>query len=284
MRPHDLKTGFHRLCTTHLGADLGPRVAALARPGFHLDPVGDPADSSGRFRFGGPALLEPGTPWPVADGLPMPLLAVVDTTALTPWLDLPLPPGAGLLNVFYNGWEDGVADDVRAGRQVHFEAPTDWRVVPADPAAAVETPPPPGGVLLPARPVRAAPMLALPDTSRTFGRPVEHGPGDTELWEAFKRVQEHIPDLADGGCGLPPFANIPADLDEDSDESGHRAFGWPWPMQGCPVPDTGRVHLLQLDTDPAWTWADCGMVTFDIPAEALRAGDFSQVDCELESC
>ncbi|MBX9388021.1 DUF1963 domain-containing protein [Streptomonospora nanhaiensis] len=284
MRPHDLKTSFHRLCVTHLGADTGPRVAALARTGFHLDPVGDPADATGRFRFGGRALLDPGTPWPESEGRPMPLLAVVDTDALAPWLDLELPPGSGLLNVFYIGAEDDVADDIRAGEQARFESPVDWRVVPADSATAADTAPPAGGVVLPERPVRAAPMLALPDTSRVFGPPVADGPGDAEVWDAFERVWERLPDLADGDRALPPFANLPADLDEDTDESGHRAFGWPWPMQGGPMPDTGRIHLLQLDTDPAWTWADCGMVTFDIPAPALRAGDFTQVDCYLASC
>ncbi|MFW5415507.1 DUF1963 domain-containing protein [Nocardiopsis sp. CNT-189] len=73
-------------------------------------------------------------------------------------------------------------------------------------------------------------------------------------------------------------------MGEWRDESGHRAFGRPWAMQGGPAPDPDRVHLLQLDSDDGWSWADCGTVSSDIPAEALRAGDFTQVDCYTASC
>jgi hypothetical protein len=279
MLPDDITTELTRLCTAHLGAETGPRVAALARNGFTLSPVDDGAGASGRFRFGGPALLEPGTPWPEFEGTPLTLLAVVDTDALRPWLDAPLPAGAGLLNVFYLGYESALADDVAASRQAHFEAPMDWRVVPADPATAVEAAPPAAGVVLPARPVRADPVVALPDSTGSHLAPARHEENTAEVWEAFERLLDRLPDGTGEDGALAGIRNLP-----ESGDDGHRAFGWPWAMQGMPVPVETRVHLLQLDTDPAWTWADCGMVTFEIPADALRAGDFSQVDCTMESC
>lgn len=288
MRPEELKAKIEQLCTDHLGADTGPRVAALVRGGFTLTPVGDGESPSGRFRFGGPALLEPGTPWPTADGDPMYLLAVVDTDALAPWLDAPLPPGSGLLNVFYIGHEDrdDVEHDVETSRQVQLEAPLDWRVVPADPAAAVETAPPAEGVLLPSRPVRADPVLCLPDATRVFNPPSPEEVNDAQTWAALGRFQEYLVRTLDEGGEDDPLwklQNLPQELMADN-TNGHRAFGWPWAMQGGPTPAESRVHLLQLDTDSGWTWGDCGMISLDIPADALKAGDFSQADCYMACC
>jgi hypothetical protein len=102
--------------------------------------------------------------------------------------------------------------------------------------------------------------------------------------DAFAALRERLPELLGGDEDFLRIRNLPAVMDVDEGSGEHRAFGWPWVMQGEPIPDTGRVHLIQLDTDESWAWADCGMVTVDIPAEALRAGDFGRVSCTMESC
>lgn len=61
----------------------------------------------------------------------------------------------------------------------------------------------------------------------------------------------------------------------------HRAFGWPWPLQYGFTRDD-EIHLLQLDSDDQWQFGDVGMLYFVIPADALRAGDFSQVRGEVQ--
>jgi hypothetical protein len=288
VRTEETRTRFEQLCVARLGDDMGPRVAALARNGFSLTPVKDGEAASGRFRFGGPALLDPGTPWPTFEDTPMHLLAVMDTDALAPWLDVELPPGAGLLNVFYLGHERGVERALRTFGRVTFEAPLGCRVIPADPVAASEVPNPNREAQLPPRPVRADPVLALPDTTRVYRAPTVHDPGDEEVWRAFERLHDRLPEFLGEDEDRLRIRNLPngmEDMEEDVPQyDEHRAFGWPWAMQGEPIPDTGRVHLLQLDTDEAWCWADCGMVTIDIAAEALRAGDFGTVSCTMESC
>jgi len=58
-----------------------------------------------------------------------------------------------------------------------------------------------------------------------------------------------------------------------------RGFGWPWPQQGN-LTREGEVLLLQLSSDEELEWGDGGLLYYMIAAEALRAGDFSQVRVE----
>ncbi|MDA2803578.1 DUF1963 domain-containing protein [Nocardiopsis suaedae] len=280
MRPDEFIERFRRFCADELGPDMGPRVGALARRGFDLHPADVDDVPAGRSCFGGTALLAPGTPWPEGENGPMPLLAVLDTAALRTGLDVELPRGAQLLNFFYEGHEEGIAEDIREGWTIGFEGPCTWKVVPADPAVAQETAPPTQDILIPARPVRADPMVALPDPHSTFNEPSPTE--EKELWEAFERMQQRLPEIV-GDATAWPFHNVPHRIDSDR-AAGNRAFGWAWPMQGGPVTAENRVHLLQLDSDAHWKWADGGMVTFDIPAAALREGDFDQAGCYLASC
>lgn len=286
MEPQELKTRIERLCTSHLGTDMGPRAAALFRNGFELYPTGEGEKPSGWCRFGGPALLEPGTPWPASEHGTLTLLAVLDTDILAPWLDVALPPGANLLNVFYLGENDSVEEEVGTQWGSQFETPRDWRVMPADPAKAVEVPAPSGTGMLPLRPVRAEPIVTVPDLHDSdFALGMERI--DPEVREALVGIQEPLlellPDDGNDG-GFRHMHEHAPDLDAEWRINGHRAFGWPWQMQGEPIPDDSRLHLLQLDTDDMWTWGDVGMISLDIPAEALRAGDFSQAHCEFACC
>ncbi|RNL85051.1 DUF1963 domain-containing protein [Halostreptopolyspora alba] len=284
MRPQELKKRIERLCTGHLGADMGPRVAALFRNGFELRPTGEDEEPSGRFRFGGPALLEPGTPWPTSEDGPLTLLAVLDTDALAPWLDVALPPGAGLLNIFYRGIGDSVEEDIsRSFWPICFETPCDWRVVPAAPALAAESSAPSGTGTLPPRPVRAEPVVTLPEADLAFNSSPPHELIDAEVWDAFARLRDRLPEIPGEDDAFTRIRGLPEALMRDT-PAGHRAFGWPWVLQEGPAPDNRRVHLLQLDTDDTWSWGDNGTISLDIPAEALRVGDFGQVDCYFACC
>ncbi|HEY1175584.1 MAG TPA: hypothetical protein VGF17_05460, partial [Phytomonospora sp.] len=71
------------ICTPGLGAGLAERFVALGLPGFDLVRA-DAGQQTGVCRFGGAPLLAPGTPWPTCGGVPLSLLAVLDTDALRP--------------------------------------------------------------------------------------------------------------------------------------------------------------------------------------------------------
>lgn len=80
----------------------------------------------------------------------------------------------------------------------------------------------------------------------------------------------------------PHVEGIPLNFMAVLDVDGHRrAFGWPWPLQGGFMRDD-EVHLLQLDSDGQWRFGDFGLLYFLIPADTLRAGDFSQVRVEMQ--
>src|ERR1044072_2783807 len=116
MEPNATLTALRDFCAERLGADLADRFVRLARPGFALTEAG-PGEAAGHSRFGGRAMLEPGTEWPTCDGFPLSLLAVLDTDALAPWLGDILPAGTGLLNFF------SLASDSEEGDPAAMELP-----------------------------------------------------------------------------------------------------------------------------------------------------------------
>jgi Domain of unknown function (DUF1963) len=130
----------------------------MARPGFRLDRPAPGAEATGRCRLGGPALLEPGTPWPERSGVPLSLYAVLDTDALAPWLGAELPVRPGLLNFFHLD-PDLPYEVCRAPDMLTSGAS---RVIPAGPSRATETPAP--ARRYPAVPVPAAAVTMLPDS------------------------------------------------------------------------------------------------------------------------
>jgi hypothetical protein len=262
----DDPTAVHRTCVERLGEKNGRRLAAMARRGFRLDPAPHGARATGRCRLGGPALLEPGTPWPEFGGFPLSPHAVLDTDALAPWLGEELPTRPGLLNVFH------LDPDVPYQEYSHL----DWvgseacRVIPADPARAVETAAPEPARSYPAIPVHAAEVTMLPDCWDIEDDDLELD-GD-EHWGAPSL-------LLDAMEGL------------DGNTAGHHcAFGWPDTSYASQV--TGRdadgpeVHLLQLaeDSELGWGWGDAGTLYVMIPAKAFAAGDFRQARAEIRCC
>lgn len=281
----DVTTVLARLedhCVETLGERDGARMAALARRGYRLAPIAEGAEGdggaggagddggatpAGRSRLGGSALLEPETEWPHVEGIPLNLMAVLDVEALAPWLGEELPAVPGLLNFFY------FEPDLPYAQYQRFDVFTDsrcWRVVPADPRYAVERLAPSPAHVFDARPAAAAPIITLP----SYDEPVVQALLDSD--------DEH---------GMPRWFDAfdlsvewrPGSDDHPAYRWGrhHRAFGWPWPLQGGFLRD-GEVHLLQLDSDEQWQFGDFGLLYYVIPLDALRAGDFSQARVEMQ--
>jgi hypothetical protein len=144
----DDPAGMRRICAERLGEEAGQQFAAMARRSFRLEPATADTETTGQCRLGGPALLEPGTAWPELDGVPLSLHAVLDTDSLAPWLGDELPTRPGLLNFFY------LDPDVpyEEYRTLNASGPQVCRVIPADPARAVETDAPEPARSYPARP------------------------------------------------------------------------------------------------------------------------------------
>ncbi|MGW4562907.1 DUF1963 domain-containing protein [Streptomyces sp. NPDC004561] len=238
----------------------------MARRGFQLVRPSGSTQATGQCRLGGPALLGPGTCWPEQSGVPLSLLAVLDTDALAAGLGDELPIRPGLLNFFY------LDPDLpyEEYRQLDVSPPGVCRVISVDPARAVETTAPEPARSYPATPVHAVATTMLPDCWDVEDEDVEF---DREQhWGAASLILEEMSDLDGNTAG------------------SHCAFGWPDTSYTLRVSsrdaDGPAVHLLQLaeDAELGWGWGDAGTVYFTIPAKALTAGDFSQAVAQVLCC
>ncbi|GAB2929088.1 hypothetical protein GCM10027280_15720 [Micromonospora polyrhachis] len=239
---------FEDACVAHFGEAGGPQIAHLARPGFEIEAAADDASATGRCALGGPALLEPGTPWPEADGHPLSLLAVLDVDAFAPWLGEHLPRRVGLLNFFIVQPAPG-----QPYPEVDFDDPAWLRVVPADPAQVVQVPAPTGTVSFEREPLRAEPVLTMPDEWSPLVHAIDLG---LDPPSSAAQVAEFY-----DAC---PLVRNPA---------GDAAFGWPVGELGAIHRwKDGHVHLLKLmDGQSGWP-----TLYFMIPEDAFRSGDFGQ--------
>lgn len=235
-----------------------------------IAPVGAGDTPTGVCRLGGAALLEPDTPWPEIDGVPLSLLAVLDVGALGSWAGGELGTGTGLLNFFHVlPYVDREQDD---GIDA-FNDPRAWRVVPAGTERAVETSAPAAAYVFGHRPAWTDPVLTLPAHEESVVASLDLGPGTSHR---FPTVEAY-----DIRTTWPTGA--------DDRAHGHRAFGWP--SRGCRAggrPERGRrsrtggeeVQLLELGSDEEFQWGDGGILHYLVPAEELGAGDFSRVRVE----
>lgn len=237
---------IRRLCVEHLGGHVGRQLADMVKPGFSLIPC---EDSTGRNRFGGPAVLNSGTPWPEYDGAPLSLYAVLDTDELAAWLGDGLPSRPGLLNFFYSG-NVGDRDD-----------PELCQVIPADPARAVETHAPAGAeVFSPAVPFKAEPVWTLPGRWAPELSGLELEPDSDYPYPAFMFVHDNFMDTWGDYCR--------------QRHSADQAFGHPRLL--VDQHPEGSVQLLQVSSNELWQWSEGGWLHFMLPAQAWRDGDFGQ--------
>ncbi|MEN3615406.1 DUF1963 domain-containing protein [Plantactinospora sp. ZYX-F-223] len=239
-----------------------------------------------RTAFGGPAFLDPGTPWPEHEGLPLSLYAVLDVASMPAWLGEELPADIGLLNFFCLEPND----EYRASSGT-FRNPMDdlriCRVIPADAARAVEVEPLEPATVHDQTLLQAVRAVTLPMSSHwhnydrildtlDVGPDASSSPGDIVCqqfdWEGFATSQ-----------GL-----YHKETDEDIVSLGlYQAFGWPW-LNGDATERPYRylltLDLLTLDApENHWVWDHGGCVHFLIDEVALCAGDFSQVWVELST-
>ncbi|OYP16974.1 hypothetical protein CFC35_22740 [Streptomyces sp. FBKL.4005] len=262
----DDPAGLSRVCAERLGEKAGRQFAAMARRGFQLVRPAGPLQATGRCRLGGPALLEPGTSWPEQDGVPLSLHAVLDTDALAAWLGDELPIRPGLLN-FFSLDPDLPYEEYR---RLDISSPGAHRVIPADPARAVETRAPEPARTYPAVPVHAAEVTMLPDCWDVEDEDVDFD--RDQHWGAASLILHEMGDLDGNTAG------------------SHCAFGWPDTSHTLKVSsrdaDGPAVHLLQLaeDTELGWGWGDAGTLYYTIPAKALAAGDFGRAVAQVLCC
>ncbi|WP_405679516.1 DUF1963 domain-containing protein [Streptomyces sp. NBC_01511] len=141
-----------------------------------------------------------------------------------------------------------------------FSDARSWRVIAADPEKAVETPAPTPAYVFDQLPAQADPVITLPGHEESVVGSLDLGPGN----------EHRIPvvEAADIHTTWPPGT--------DGYAHGHRAFGWPYPQQGN-LTGKDEILLLQLSGGGGFEWGDGGLMYYLIPAEALHAGDFSQV-------
>ncbi|MFG2627546.1 DUF1963 domain-containing protein [Streptomyces sp. NPDC048473] len=271
MSPETTLSALRDFCAERLGAELAARFVDLARPGFALTEAG-PGEGTGHSRFGGRAMLEPGTPWPACEGFPLSLLAVLDTDALAPWLGGLLPAGTGLLNFFYLDSNSDQCDP--ASYEPAFKSGRDntqvGRVIAARSVYALETNPPARSSVFEPVAWAASPGLAFPDAYDPAWDTLDLGPDVDDMARA-------MPDVYVEGL-LTEWRQRPGVLDSED-----IAFGRPqFPTGNAPLLPRGEDpnlhhHLLQLSEQDEWSiGGDGGWMHWSIPTEALRAGDFSQ--------
>ncbi|MER6146253.1 DUF1963 domain-containing protein [Streptomyces sparsogenes] len=273
MDPKSTLSALRDFCAERLGPELAARYVDLARPGFALTEAEDPGEAAGLSRFGGRALLEPGTPWPACDGFPLSLIAVLDTDAMAPWLGDVLPAsGAGLLNFFYLDAESEQCDPASYDlmlKHSHYD-PGVSRVIPARFTHAVETEPPARSSVFEPIPWAATPGFAFPDTWDPAWDGFDVGPDADDMARAMPG--SYVEGL------LTEWSERPGALDSED-----IAFGWSqFPTGSSPMLPSGEDpnryhHLLQLSGQDEWyIGGDGGWMHWSIPTDALRTGDFGR--------
>ncbi|MFI0451402.1 DUF1963 domain-containing protein [Actinomadura sp. 6N118] len=278
-------SGVRELCVEHLGEHLGGQLAALARPAFDLKPADESSAAAGLCRWGGPALLEPGTPWPMYAGVPLSLYAVLDVGALSPWLGDQIPPtGSALLNFFFLDPETGSTEVPKEASGFSYDDPQVCRVVPADPQRAIEIAAPDPAPRFDRIPLVATPVVTLPSASSYDCDPVLNSLDFGNEFEETSLYRVNPGWLVVDKFGEDAWPRYC--VSEQGIEWGgmsNQAFGWP-PIRSYGVdlleelsPDEPYVHLLTLGSTDLWEWGDGGIVRFVAPAKALWEGDLSQV-------
>lgn len=262
------------LLRRHLGANAAV-VLDQRLPSVRLIRGGPvPADDPGT-RFGGQALLPPGTEWPQRNGYPLTFLGQIRVDEVARFEERLPGTGGRLLAFFYDleqapwGFDPADADGCR--------------VIPVDPDTAVAVDPPEGTEAFAAHDLALQPEQTLPNLAEPVVRHIFDADEDgvRAYWEA----------LDDAG----------------SQEPVHRMFGWPELIQNpmqlecqlasngvyCGNPEGYRdprveqlrdgagdwVLLLQIDSDDdiGWMWGDVGRLYFWIREDDLRAGNFDKV-------
>lgn len=271
-------------------------VRALVRPSLrlHLEPLGaddaeyddHEAHALGRSRFGGDPDLPPDLPWPSADGEPMLFVAQLDLAELSAFPAAAELPREGLLSCFYSPFP--------ASRVLEH------------PVAVLHLQEPRTLVRRPAPDPRARLRPHAIDFEEEEQLPALESQYFFEALRPAAEVKAYYERLARGHGESPPIPSAAlADLVIsqsrcDFERPTHRLLGHPSSIQGDPYLDVemsrrgwdgwregtdealalrqralGWRLLLQVDAE-LLLQQDGGFFYFWIPADALRAHDFSR--------
>ncbi|GAA2784889.1 YwqG family protein [Crossiella cryophila] len=271
--PQELRTALTKLAVERLGEDLGTRLVEASRPSIQLlhDESGP-----GRSRLGGDPVLPPGTQWPVVQGNPLSLLAVLDLAEVAEFAQVDWLPKAGLLNFFA---------DSEGGWAYTPDAADGFRVVHV-PEGGEPVQAPAGANVFPARPVRFAHRLTLPSTEDEVLELTEDD--SRRLWKLSAHWSRQSARLGRWPAtapnhqinGWPDLIQGPVWLEAHYDSQG---------MEWASEPKRQAEHerlareqnwqlLLQLDSDDAmdWMWGDAGTLYYTLPEQAGHAGELDR--------
>lgn len=272
-----LLAALERVATQHLEPRMVDGILALARPAVWLQHDRSQEGPTGSH-LGGAALLDPeGESWPVANGRPLALLAVIDLADLAELrvsVDL---PSSGVLNMFYDSDEQPWGAEIGEG----------WQVVLVDRSRAVVTPAPAGAPTFVETAVQLVQIVSVPDVDDPSAAPVSPLYDDDceSVSEALARYER----FADEWRSEMAPSNAPL----------HQVGGYPTTVQG-PVfddapdlepadrsADVGDMQLLmQIDTDDdlGWMWGDGGSLFFGIRSSPSAPARFECGWMSLQCC
>jgi hypothetical protein len=201
----------------------------------------------------------------------MSLYAVLDTHELASWIGAEFsalvtdvwpithtssrrPEFSGfpeLLNFFY----------IERFGAIDYLDPRVCRVVPADPAQAVEvSAPAPAQTFSPAIALQADPILTLPGREAPDLDRLDLGADSSYPYPPFMFVHDNFIDTWHDYC--------------ERHHSTDQAFGHPRVLTTGQPKDC--VHLLQIANNELWDWSEGGWLHFVLPTEAFHDRDFSQ--------
>lgn len=191
----------------------------------------------------------------------MSLYAVLDTDELASWLGAELPVRTGLLNFFYIQQYGALDAYLEQHVEIDWRDPRLCRVVPADPAHAVEVlAPSPAETFSPPVALHASPIFTLPGREAPDLDRLNLGPDSGYPYPPFMFVHDNFTDVWTTYC--------------QENHAADQAFGHPQVL--ATAPGEGDVHLLQVASNELWNWSEGGWLHFAIPVDAFLEGDFTQ--------
>lgn len=266
--------------------DLLAHVNTLAQPAIRLTTraVAQNAIAVGSSALGGQPDLPPGTAWPSKQGASLAFIAQIRLEEVTSYDTAHALPAKGLLSFFYDAAQEtyGGSPADRAGFHVFYTADAAGVQRASFPAAL------PANARFTPCALTFASVVTVPETPTVALPTITWTPDQQKTYEAV---------LADLPGGAPAPSN--------------QLLGYPDTLQDdmrieCQLASHG-IDVSQMATDPKaktlipgaddWTlllqvdsdgqagmnWGDAGILYYWIEQNALRAADFSNVWCVMQS-
>ncbi len=273
--------------------DLLAHVTTLAQPAVRLTTraVAQSAIAVGSSEVGGQPDLPPGTAWPAKQGAPLAFIAQIRLEEVAAYDTAHALPTKGLLSFFYDAAQEtyGGSPADRAGFHVFYTAnatgvrrmpfptalPANARFTPCAVSFATE-------LTLPETPTVALPNITwTPDQQKTYEDVLATLPGPTAGSTGMSPAPQNqllgYPDTLQDDMRIEcQLASHGVDVSQMATDPRAKAL--------IPGADDWTL-LLQVDSDgqAGMNWGDAGIVYYWIEQNALRAADFSNVWCVMQS-